>query len=970
MPGEQSISINNEEHTRLRNALRESELLRELSELLASSLDPTHILQVLVRRTTEVCEVQRCAVWLLDESQAFFHPSAYHFNASHLTPKALQVADHVWHRSRFPFDDHIIQHLVRNQFCLTVTDLPNTPSPHMRLLADKFLVRSILLIALMREGKPVGIMSLDNPEQDTIFSTEQQQLARAIGQQAALTIHNARLYQQAQNERKRAERLIHRAQSINQVATAVNSGEELPVVLRIAAQQLKQGSEPMEAAITILDQGTLTLQALTYHDQTITPHEQAAFLLPTLPHCQQVADTGNILFVSRGQADPDEQSWFHNLGLEQVLIVPLMGGTRSQSSRHTERGQTRCLGLAFVGFPRQARPPSRGFRAYTLDIAAQCALAIERSQILEEVRQTASLATERANTLDAIFNAMSEGVLVLDMQGKAILSNNTARRILEFPFGTPIHLSSLTRNRHISNLRGKPIPPDRFPIARALKGEYIRGERYITNTLEGSERIIEVNVAPLQDASQQQIGIVSAFRDVSEQARGERRVRRALDTMLHAAEAISGITDLHPMLHSLLTKMLITLHCDRGMVQLYNQEQQRFEPFISIGFAPEEIEPWHQEQQIWLTPGEGQYTGFSEQLLTGHALQISGEQCPDNPNPFLQTMLLAAPIMHNTNLQGVVLLDRSTTLRKEQDTKEETTRPLRNPIFNVWDLATAEGIARFAGLAMEQMRWQEEAANARANEELMRQSNNLKDEFLDITAHEFRTPLTIIVAHSQMMERALRKHPQLDAVLQRKLDESIAIIDHQAHQLTNIVNTFLEVTRLNRGQIELHTEELDLERIIEQAVNTQAATTSKHTISCHIQHTSLPYQLLGDEARLSQVFANLLQNAIKYSPFGGPITITLEQQRNERGDPLVLARIQDKGIGIPPDALAHLFERFYRAPNSDSGNRGVGLGLYVVAQFLHLHGGTIHVESSGVPGEGSSFILTLPLLERSDAIHE
>ncbi|GHO77482.1 hypothetical protein KSD_52530 [Ktedonobacter sp. SOSP1-85] len=966
MPGEQSISTSNEEHIRLRNALRESELLRELSELLASSLDPTHILQVLVRRTTEVCEVQRCAVWLLDEAQTSFLPSAYHLNASSFPPKALQAADHVWHRSRFPFHDPIVQHLVQQQPCLALSDLASTPSSHMRLLADKFLVRSILLIALLREGKPVGIMSLDNPQQETLFSAEQQQLARAIGQQAALTIHNARLYQQAQSERKRAERLIQRARSIYQVAMAVNSGEELATVLHIATQHLQQGFGTGKAAIALLSQDTTLTVMIQGESTSSTPSEGPH--LPALSHCQQAATTGKTYFIPSDQATPHERAWFQQLGFEQVLVAPLMGNLPRQHSRRTARGETSCLGLALIGFPLHARAPSQGYRAFALDIAAQCALAIEKDHILQEARQAAALANERANTLDAIFNAMSEGILVLDMQGEAILSNHMARRYLETSFDAQIDLSKLLQHRHISTLRGKTIPPERFPIVRALRGEYIRGERYVTTSADGSERTMEINVEPLLDDQQQQIGIVSAFRDISEQIRSERRVRRALDTMLHAAEAASGLTNLHDMLQSLLGKTLASLHCDRGMVQLYNQEQHVFEPYLSIGFAPEEEELWQQEQQTWLMPTKGQYTGFREHLLAGHALQVSAEQCPEQPNPFAETMLIAAPIMHRNDLHGVILLDRSTTLRREQHPQEGATRPLRHPVFNVWDLAVAEGIAQFAGLAMEQMHWQKEATLARTSEELMRQSNDLKDEFLDITAHEFRTPLTIIVAHSQMMARLLRKH-QLEPVLQDKLHESIATIDQQGHQLTNIVNTFLEVTRLNRGQIVLNTEELDVQRIVERTVAEHAMTSPMHTITCQVQTGAHPYLILGDSARLSQVFANLLQNAIKYSPFGGSITVTLQQTPNASGDPFVEIRIQDQGIGIPLDAQARLFERFYRAPNIEGNKtRGVGLGLYVVAQFLSLHGGHIGVESSGIPGEGTCFILTLPLVERSDII--
>jgi signal transduction histidine kinase len=122
---------------------------------------------------------------------------------------------------------------------------------------------------------------------------------------------------------------------------------------------------------------------------------------------------------------------------------------------------------------------------------------------------------------------------------------------------------------------------------------------------------------------------------------------------------------------------------------------------------------------------------------------------------------------------------------------------------------------------------------------------------------------------------------------------------------------------------------------------------------------------MGDSARLLQIFANLLQNAIKYSPLGGPINISLEQHATNEGKTIIEIHIKDKGIGIPLDAQPHLFERFYRAPNTEGSNvRGVGLGLYVVAEFLRLHGGTILVESSGIIGEGSCFILTLPLVER------
>src|SRR5438876_2290370 len=225
MPGDSSFSTNNQEHQQLLKALRESELLREFSALLASSLDPTHILQVLVRRTTEVCEVERCAVWLLDTTRGVFLPSAYYLSSPSPHMKDVHIANKIWQRSSLPFNDPLIHRLLQNNGMLALEDLTQEAGPSIQAVTEKFHIRSILLVALVREGRPVGMMSLDNPGQSSTFSPEQQQFIRAIGQQAAVAIDNAQLYQEAQKERNRAERLIERAQSTYQVATSVNSGK-------------------------------------------------------------------------------------------------------------------------------------------------------------------------------------------------------------------------------------------------------------------------------------------------------------------------------------------------------------------------------------------------------------------------------------------------------------------------------------------------------------------------------------------------------------------------------------------------------------------------------------------------------------------------------------------------------------------------------------------------------------------------
>jgi len=966
MPGESSLYTSNQEHLRLLKALRESELLRELSELLASSLDPTHILQVLVRRTTEVCEVERCAVWLLDGTRGVFLPSAYHLSSSHLNRKDVQMADKIWHRSSLPFDDPLIHRLLEQKGILALKDLHVETSAPIQTIAKNFLVRSILLVALVREGRPVGMMSLDNPGQTRTFSLEQQQFARSIGQQAAVAIDNAQLYQQAQKERNRAERLTSRAHSIYQVAMTVNSGKDLSTVLETAVQHLVSGAEAIGATIALLDGDTVTI-ASTANLHLHSAEPKLLSLLHDLPHCHTAAMKGNIVFVKREQTEGIERHWYQQVGLEHAMIVPLMVGTQSHGKqrRIDDTQHTHCVGFLFVNYPTSTHQPSQGHYAFAQDIATQCALAIEKNRILDEAHQAATLATERANTLDGVLNAMNEGIIVLDMEGQVIVNNSTATHFLGVPQHSTEPLMTFLQRQSIYTLDGDPLPGEDFPIARALRGIAIRGERFINRRTDGSERAVEVNIVPLFDGEGQKIGIVCAFRDITEQVRVDRRIRSVLDALLHAAEVVSGVTDIKEILHRVLAMTLKALNCERGVVQCYDQELQIFTPLLSIGFSNDAEAQWQNEQKRWLMPEADHYTGFRAQLLAGHATLVNEEQCPEQSNLFRDTMILAAPITYNNHLLGVMMLDSSPLVTIESDTQGTDAHKALKHGFNVWDIAVVEGIAQFAGLAIEQTRWQQEAEIARTNEATMRETNALKDEFLAITAHEFRTPLTVILAHSQMMARVLKRLPEQDVF--NKLYESINNIETQTHQLTNIVNTFLEVTQLNRGQVKLNLEEIDLEEIVEESVQSNGTTSTLHNISYRVEPAEQPYLVQGDKARLQQIFANLLQNAIKYSPPGSPITISLCQHTITEGRLMIEVSIEDKGIGIPPEAQSRLFDRFYRAPNIiGSQTRGVGLGLYVVAEFLRLHGGKIRVESRGIVGEGSRFIFTLPLAESTE----
>jgi signal transduction histidine kinase/PAS domain-containing protein len=913
----------NGEQTQLRAALRESQLLRELSELLSSSFDTTHILQILVKRTTEVCEVTRCSVWLLDAAKEQLRPAAYHFATHDVQQKIVQLADRTWHRGTLPFHTPLMDRLQQPPGILIVEDLQTEDS--MQVLADKFFARSVLLVALMREGHTVGLMSLDNPGKKTTFTSAQQQTARAIGQQAAIAIDNARLYQEAQEERIRSALLVERSQALYAVAQEVNSDDELSRVLAVALHHLSHGLHAQDASLVLFEEGTLVREKVQQPSvQALSELYNSSHTgLTLLPHIRRALQTYTPLFVSADKLQGDERYLMQQLDLRTGLIVPLLLGHSHTQRVRERRHQHTCVGLIFVRYQQETSPPSQDELTFAQEMATHCATAIEKEHMRSNTHRANELATERAHMLDALFNALTEGLLVIDRQGKVLLTNGATAQYFTKKRNIRQQVTFYLRKNPAFTLSGEPIPLEKYPLMRALAGEKVREERYQHRYPDGTQKSFVVNIAPLLDSGNQQIGIVCAFRDITRHVLSEHRLRGALDTLLHAVEAISGITNIDEMLSRILTMLTATLNCDNGAIQLYDAAQQTYNTLCACGSDPQQIETW---------------------LI-------------DTP---IDRQTIAVSIKHKDSFLGRILL--SHTLPQAQYEKQAPTNLSTLSAFSTWDRTVVEGVAQFLGLAIEQVRWQHEVQIARSNEASMRESNELKDEFLAITAHEFRTPLTIILTNSQMMSRQIDKTPDLAPALHHRLDESIASIQEQTRHLTNIVNTFLEVTLFNRGQVELAQEEVNLEEVMQEIINDHRTANISHNILYQAQPPVTRYILRGDRARLKQTITNLLQNAIKYSPQGSRISISLLHACENSND-IIQVIIEDEGIGIPLEAQAHLFERFYRAPSIGNQTHGVGLGLYIVAEIVRLHGGSIRAESSGIMGEGSRFILTLPEIE-------
>src|SRR6185436_19308808 len=244
------------------------------------------------------------------------------------------------------------------------------------------------------------------------------------------------------------------------------------------------------------------------------------------------------------------------------------------------------------------------------------------------------------------------------------------------------------------------------------------------------------------------------------------------------------------------------------------------------------------------------------------------------------------------------------------------------------------------------------------NEQALRSADRRKDEFLATLGHELRNPLAPISNSLEIMKLS----GAFDDPRTRQAGE---VMERQIHHLNRLVDDLLEVSRITRGVIEVRRESLDLSSIVKAAVETSRPVLDnlRHELIVDLDPDAI--FVGGDPVRLTQVFANLLNNAAKYTNHGGRISIST---RRDHGDAVIT--VKDNGIGIAPNALSQVFDMFMQVDRSTRRSQGgLGIGLTLVKSLVGMHGGTVEARSEG-PGLGSEFIVRLPVLVEASTAHE
>jgi PAS domain S-box-containing protein len=225
--------------------------------------------------------------------------------------------------------------------------------------------------------------------------------------------------------------------------------------------------------------------------------------------------------------------------------------------------------------------------------------------------------------------------------------------------------------------------------------------------------------------------------------------------------------------------------------------------------------------------------------------------------------------------------------------------------------------------------------------------NELKDQFLATLSHELRSPLTPILGWTSM----LRGGQLAPADAARALE----VIERNARLQAQLIEDLLDVTRIASGKLRMEMRPLDLRAVVETGLDAVRAAASKRGIALAVELGPEPVRVVGDPERLHQVVWNLASNAVKFSPDGAAVRMTLEAEPET-----ARLRVSDAGVGISPEFLPHVFERFRQgSAGSTRSHGGLGLGLTIVRHIVQAHGGAVQAESEGI-GRGASFTVVLP----------
>ncbi len=581
-------------------------------------------------------------------------------------------------------------------------------------------------------------------------------------------------------------------------------------------------------------------------------------------------------------------------------------------------------------------------------------------------------AAARANELEAIFEAMTDSIFVFNNQAQLLRMNKAAYHLFDLDESLLLEHFSRILYPHRYNFapfdeQGHPLAEDQWPLYRILNGEVFTSTNAVDITARnrnGHTLLLSISGAPLYDKEDNIIGAVCICQNITERRQLEKRTQETLNALLAMAEALVLIPDsntttgplpatsasvettsVNKVARRMAELTCKVLGCERVSITAVEPDSHELRSIAVVGLTPEQEQLWMKRALGYKLSDLFDNSSYTPSLSTNEAFVMDMTQPPFNtmPNPYNISKMLIIPMKVGDQVVGILSLDHNGTEHE----------------YTIEEITLAKAVAKLAALVIERERLLRERAEARANELALREANRRMDEFLGITSHELKTPLTSIKGNTQLAVRQLRKNMQ---TIQR-IQDMFEGTEHQIKLLDRLVNDLLDISRSQTNQLELHLAPCDLVAIVHESITEQQRLWPSRTITLDLpDNISTP--IYADPDRINQVVTNYLTNALKYSSEDRPVLVTLQSEKKG-----VRVLVKDQGPGLSPDEQARIWERFHRAQGvevvstSQSSMVGLGLGLSISKTIIEQHHGSVGVESTR--GQGSTFWFTLPLAETS-----
>ena len=459
----------------------------------------------------------------------------------------------------------------------------------------------------------------------------------------------------------------------------------------------------------------------------------------------------------------------------------------------------------------------------------------------------------------------------------------------------------------------------KLATTNAARGELFRAELpYFV--ADGSKRTLDLVLQPIKDHSGQPLLLALTGTDITNRKLVEEKQRKSEERvrlLWEAAAVLLTTDDPDQMLRQLFNKIAPHLKLDTYFNFIVNESKSALRLASCTGVS-QQIASSIQHLEF----GQAICGTVAAQRAPIHATEI---QSSTDPKVQLVKSFGIRTYACNPLIVGDDLLGTLSFASRNRDRFEED------------ELEFLRTICQYVTAAYERLRLIRE----------LQESDRRKDEFLATLAHELRNPLAPLRNGLEMMHLA-RDNPHV-------LDESWNMMNRQLGQMVRLIDDLMDLSRINRGKLELRKQRIDLSRVIQQAIETSRPIiqAAEHQLILSIPPS--PVEVEADFTRLSQVFGNLLNNAAKYTDRGGRISVSMEREANT-----AIVKIRDNGVGIPSNMLVRIFETFTQVDQSlEKAQGGLGIGLSLVKWLVELHDGTVEARSEG---QGSEFIVRLPAL--------